>query len=107
LQLKVGDHAYLRVSPTKCVQRSRVRGKLAPRYVGPYEITEICGSVAYRMRLRPPLVAFHDIFHVSPLKKCIQVPTKIVEQQEIWVETDLSYRECPVKILDTKERVTR
>jgi hypothetical protein len=53
LQFEVGDHVYLWVSPTKGVQRFGVRGKLAPRYVGPYEITEICGTVAYRERLPP------------------------------------------------------
>jgi hypothetical protein len=49
LQFEVGDHVYLRVSPTKGVQRFGVRGKLAPRYVGPYEITKISGPVAYRV----------------------------------------------------------
>jgi hypothetical protein len=62
-----------------------VREKLAPRYVGPYEITEICEPVAYRVRLPPQLAAIHDIFHVSQLKKCIRVPTEIVEQKEILV----------------------
>jgi hypothetical protein len=84
-----------------------VRGKLAPRYVSPYEITEICGSVAYRMRLPPPLAAIHDIFHVSQLKNCIRVPTEIVEQKEILVEPDLSYIEYLIKVLDQKERVTK
>jgi len=51
LQFNVGDHIYLRVSPTKGVQQFRVKGKLAPRYVGPYEITKTCGPVAYRVRL--------------------------------------------------------
>ena len=53
LQFQVGDHVYLRVSPIKGVQRFGVKGKLAPRYVGPYEITEICGPVAYKVRLPP------------------------------------------------------
>jgi hypothetical protein len=83
LQFEVGNHVYLRVSPTKGVQMFGVRGKLAPRYVGPYEITEICGPVAYRVRLPPQLAAIHDIFHVSQLKKCIRVPTEVVEQKKI------------------------
>ena len=49
LQFNVGDHVYLRVSPTKGVQRSGIKGKLAPRYIGPYEIIEVCGPVAYRL----------------------------------------------------------
>ena len=89
------------------MQRFGIKGKLAPRYVGPYEIIENCGPVAYKLRLPPQLTATHDVFHVSQLKKCIRVPTEIVEQQEILVEPDLSYVEQPVKILDRKERGTR
>ena len=107
MQFEVGNHVYLRVSPTRGVQRFGVKGKLAPRYVGPYEIIEICGPVAYRVRLPPQLSTIHDIFHVSQLKKCVRVPTEIVEQEDIRVEPDLSYVEYPIKVLDRKERVTR
>jgi hypothetical protein len=84
-----------------------VKRKLAPRYVGPYEIIEECGPMAYRVRLPSQLAAIHDVIHVSQLKKCVRVPTKIVEQQEIMVEPDLSYVEQPIKTLDQKERSTR
>jgi hypothetical protein len=107
LQFQVGDHVYLRVSPTKGVQRFGIKGKLAPRYVGPFEITEACGPVAYRLRLPSQLAAIHDVFHISQLKKCIKVPTEILEQQAIKIDPDLSYVERPIQILDTKERVTR
>jgi hypothetical protein len=100
LQFEVGDHVYLRVSPTKGVQRFGVRGKLAPRCIGRYEITKTCRPVAYRVRLPPQLAAIHDIFHISQLKKCIRVPTEIVEQNEILVEPDLSYVGYPIKVLD-------
>jgi hypothetical protein len=89
------------------VQKFVVRGKLAPRYVVPYEITEICGPMSYRVQLPPSLAIIHDIFHISQLKKCIQFQTEIVEQKEILVEPDLSYVEYPIKVLDQKERVTR
>jgi hypothetical protein len=84
-----------------------MEGKLAPRYIGSYEFIEECGPMAYRLRLPSLLAAIHDIFHVSQLKKCVRVPTEIVEQQEIMVEPDLSYVEQPIKILDQKERSTR
>jgi hypothetical protein len=61
-------------SPTKSVQRFGVTGKLAPRYIGPYEVTEKFGTVAYRIRLPDLLAAVHDVFHVSQLKKCEQIP---------------------------------
>jgi hypothetical protein len=80
---------------------------LAPRYIGPFEITKACGPVAYRIRLPSQLAAIHDIFHISQLKKCIKVPTEIIEQQAIEIEPDLSYVEWPIQVLDTKERVTR
>ena len=100
----VGDHVYLLVSPTRGVQCFRVKGKLAPRYVGPYEISEECGPVAYRLQLPSRLAAIHNVFHISQLKKCIRVPTEIIDQQELLVEPDLSYTEYPLKILDQRER---
>ena len=80
LQFEVGDHVYLRVSPTKGAQRFHLKGKLSPRYIGPFEILEICGPVAYQIRLPPRLVAVHNVFHISQLKKCVQVPEEILEQ---------------------------
>ena len=91
LKFSIGDHVYLRISPTRGIQRFGVKGKLAPRYVGPYEIIEECGPVAYRLRLPSRFVAIHDVFHISQLKKCIRVPTEIIDQQELLVEPDLSY----------------
>jgi hypothetical protein len=107
LQFQVGDYVYLRVSPTKGVQHFSIKGKLAPRYIGPFEITETCGPVAYRLHLPSQLVAIHDVFHISQLKKCIKAPTEIIEQQAIKIERDLSYAEQPIQILDAKERITR
>jgi hypothetical protein len=63
--------------------------------------------VAYRIRLPSQLTAIHDVFHISQLKKCIKVSTKIVEAQAVEIEPDLSYTEQPIQIVDTKERVTR
>nr|CAB3504395.1 unnamed protein product [Digitaria exilis] len=107
LQFEAGDHVYLKVSPTKGVQRFGLKGKLAPRYVGPYEITQQCGPVAYCVKLPEKLSTVHNVFHVSQLKKCLRVPTEVVEQEELSVEPDLSYDEHPIKILDEKERQTR
>jgi hypothetical protein len=107
LQFQVGDFVYLRVSPTKGVQRFGIKGKLAPRYVGPFEILGVCGPVAYKIRLPSRLAAIHDVFHISQLKKCIKAPTEIVETPTIEIEPDLTYTEQPIQILDTKERVTR
>jgi hypothetical protein len=107
LQFYVGDFVYLRVSPIRGVQRFGVKGKLAPRYIGPFEILEICGPVAYRLQLPSQLAAIHNIFHVSQLRKCVKIPTEIIDSQAIEIEPDLTYTEHPIRILDTKERSTR
>jgi hypothetical protein len=107
LQFQVGDFVYLRVSPTKGVQCFGIKGKLAPRHVGPFEILKVCGPVAYKIRLPSQLLAIHNVFHISQLKKCIKVRTEIIETRAIEIEPDLSYIEQPIQIMDTKERVTR
>jgi hypothetical protein len=99
LQFEVGDHVYLKVSPTKGVQRFRIKGKLAPRYIGPYEIKETCGPVAYQLKLPPHM-------SVSQLRKCVRLPTEVLPEPELEIEPDLSYQEHPVKVLDQKERST-
>ncbi|WVZ74857.1 hypothetical protein U9M48_022981 [Paspalum notatum var. saurae] len=101
------DHVYLRVSPMKGVHRFGVKGKLAPRYVGPFRITEQCGPVAYRLELPPHLAAVHDVFHVSQLKKCLRVPEEEIDTSQIQIQPDLTYEEKPIKILDQKQRSTR
>jgi hypothetical protein len=71
LVFKVGDHVYLKVSPIKEVNHFGVRGKLAPRYIGPFCILERCGAVAYQLELPEQLSDVHNVFHVSQLKKCL------------------------------------
>ncbi|WVZ59493.1 hypothetical protein U9M48_009621 [Paspalum notatum var. saurae] len=107
LVFEAGDQVYLRVSPMKGVHRFGVKGKLAPRYVGPFKITERCGPVAYRLELPPHLASVHDVFHVSQLKKCLRVPEEEVDTSQIQIEPDLTYEARPIKILDQKQRSTR
>jgi hypothetical protein len=107
LQFEVGDHVYLKVSPTKGVQRFGIKGKLAPRYIGPCEIKEAYGPVAYQLKLPPHMSAIYDVFHVSPLRKCVRLPTEVLSEPELEIKPDLSYQEHPIKVLDQKERSTR
>ena len=65
LTFEVGDYVYLKVSPIKGVQRFVVKRKFAPRYVGPYKITERKGNVTYKLQLPPEISAIFDVFHVS------------------------------------------
>jgi hypothetical protein len=107
LEFEVGNHVYLRVSPMKGMKRLGVKGKLAPRYIGPFPILEKCGFVAYKFDLLPSLPGVYDIFHMSQLKKCLKVPMDVVLPKVTQLEADLSYPEHPIKVLDQKDRVTR
>jgi hypothetical protein len=107
LMFEVGDYVYLKVSPMKGVACFGVKGKLAPRYIGPFPILERCEEVAYKLQLPESLTAMHNVFHVSQLKKFLQVPDQITDISNINLELDLTYSEYPIQILDQKDRDTR
>ena len=69
LEFEVGDYVMLKVSPMKGVKRFGAKGKLAPRFVGPFKVLERIGSMAYRLELPKQLKGVHDVFHVSMLRK--------------------------------------
>jgi hypothetical protein len=98
---------YLKVSHMRGLRRFKIRGKLAPRYIGPFKILEQRGEVAYQLELPPQLSDVHDVFHVSQLRKCLRVSEEQMPLEELQVGEDLTYQEYPVKILDTSEKVTR
>ncbi|GJV61786.1 putative reverse transcriptase domain-containing protein [Tanacetum coccineum] len=100
LEFSVGDYVFLKVSPWKGVVRFGKKGKLAPRFVGPFEIIEKVGPVAYRLDLPEELNGVHDTFHVSNLKKCLADPTLQVPLDEIRVDAKLNFMEEPVEILE-------
>ena len=97
----------LKISPTKGVVRFGLRGKLNPRYVGPYEILERIGDMAYRLALPPSLEGVHNVFHVSMLRKYIRDPDQIIALEPLKIQANLSTVERPVKIMDTKEKILR
>ncbi|GJX93139.1 putative reverse transcriptase domain-containing protein [Tanacetum coccineum] len=100
LEFSVGEHVLLKVSPWKGVAHFGKKRKLAPRFVGPFEITERIGPVAYRLRLPEELNGVHDTFHVSNLKKCLADPPLPIPLDEIQVDTKLNFVEEPVEILE-------
>ncbi|GJS44155.1 hypothetical protein Tco_0569198 [Tanacetum coccineum] len=100
LEFEVGDRVLLKVTPWKGVVRFGKKGKLAPRYVGPFEILERIGLVAYRLRLPEELNSVHDTFHVSNLKKCLADANLHVPLDEIKVDKTLRFVEEPVEIMD-------
>jgi hypothetical protein len=84
-------------------RRFRVKGNLAPSYVGPFKIINRKGEVAYQLELPPQLWEVHDAFHVSQLKKCLRVPEEQLPMQYLDLGGDLTYSERPIKILDNTE----
>ncbi|GJV56133.1 putative reverse transcriptase domain-containing protein [Tanacetum coccineum] len=100
LEFEVGDRVLLKVSPWKGVVRFGKKGKLAPRYVGPFEIVERVGPVAYRLKLPQELSCVHDTFHVSNLKKCLAEPDVQVPLDEIEIDENLRFVEEPIEIVE-------
>jgi hypothetical protein len=107
LSFEVGDFVYLKVSPIRGVRRFGVKGKLAPRYIGPYQILARRREVAYQLSLPENLSVVHDVFHVSQLKKCLRVPEEQLLVEGLEVQEDLTYIEKPTQIIETADRVTR
>jgi hypothetical protein len=103
LEFEVGYRVYLRVSPTRGVKRFRIKGKLAPRYIDLFPILARLGNVAYRLELPPTLVGLHNVFYVSQLKKCLKPPVDVIVDDVSPLDTNMSYLEHPVKILDQQD----
>ena len=107
LEFQVGDYVFLKIAPMKGIMRFGKKGKLSPRYTGPFEILERIGKVAYKLALPPELASVHNVFHVSMLKKYVPDPSHVLSQEPIEVQTDLTYKEKPAQILDRDEKVSR
>ena len=99
IRYEVGEKVFLKVSPWKKVMRFGKKGKLSPRFIGPYEVIEKVGPVAYRLALPPDLDKIHNVFHVSMLRRYRSDPTHIVSSETIELRPDLTYEEEPVEIL--------
>ena len=108
LEFEVGDHVFfLKVMPKRGVVRFGKRGKLSPRFIGPFEILERVGTVAYRLVLPPSMTGVHEVFHVSMLRKYTPDPAHVVDWGQIEVDTDRTFEEEPVCILDSRDQVLR
>ncbi|XP_017976429.1 PREDICTED: uncharacterized protein LOC108661944 [Theobroma cacao] len=107
LEFQVQDHVFLKVSSTKGVMRFGKKGKLSPRYIGPFEILERVGVVAYRLAVQPDLSNIHPVFHVSMLRKYNPDPSHVIQYENIQLQDDLTYEEQPVAILDRQVKKLR
>ena len=103
----MGDHVFLKVMPKRGVVRFDKRGKLAPRYIRPFKILKRVGTFAYQLVLQSSLSGVHEVFHVSMLRKYTPDPAHVVDWGEITVNTNGTFEEGPVRILDRRDQVLR
>ena len=107
MEYQVGEKVFLKVSPWKGILRFSKQGKLSPRYIGPYEIIEKIGPLAYRLALPIELSFIHNVFHVSMLRRYRSDPSHIVQEPEIEISEKLTYVEESVEILDRRVKQIR
>ena len=107
LEFCVDDWVFLIVSPIKGVMRFGKKGKLSPRFIGPYWILRRVGQVAYELELLSGQESIHLAFHVSILRKCVGDPSRVVQVEDVQIIEVLSYEETPVAILDRQVRILK
>ena len=107
IRYEIGKKVFLKVSPLKKVMRFRKNGKLNPRFIGPYEVIEKVGPMAYKLALPPDLEKIHNVFHVSMLRRYRSDPSHVVSTETIELRPDLTYEEEPVEILARKVKELR
>ena len=107
LEFEVGDHVFLKVMLKRGVVKCGKRGKLALRYIGPFEIFERMGTFSYLLALPPSLSSVHEVFRVSMLRKYTPDQAHVVDLGDINVDTDGTFEEGPLRILDSLNQVLR
>ena len=107
LEFEVGDQVFLKVMPKRGVVKFGKQGKLLSRFVGPFEILERVGTVAYLFALPPSMSGVHEVFHVSMLRKYTLDPAHVVDWEQIEVDTDGTFEEEPMCIFDSRDQVLR
>ncbi|XP_050897941.1 uncharacterized protein LOC127104838 [Lathyrus oleraceus] len=100
LEFEVDDHVFLRVTPVMGVGITLKSRKLTPRFIGPYQISEKVGDVAYQITLSPSLANLHDVFHVSQLRRYIADPSHVVQLDDVEVRDNLTVETLPMRIED-------
>ena len=107
LEVNVGDHIFMKLSPLKGSLRFGKKGKLTPRFIGPFEILQRLGPIAYRLALPPSLHRIHDVFHISNLRGYVPDPSHVIRYEPLQLKENLTYVEEPVQILKRMKRTLR
>ena len=107
LEFEVGDHVFLKEMPNRGVVKFGKHEKLSPRFIGPFDILERVDTVAYRLALPPSMLGVYEVFHVSILRRYTLDQAYVVDWGEIEVDTDGTFEEGPVCIMDSRDQVLR
>ncbi|CAA7014943.1 unnamed protein product [Microthlaspi erraticum] len=107
LEFQVGDRVYLKMAMLRGPNRSIAENKLSPRFMGPFPVVERVGPLAYRLELPEIMKAFHKVFHVSMLRKCLHPTEELVARIPEDLQPDLTVPAVPVRILERREKVLR
>ena len=107
MEFEVGDHVFLKVMPKRGVVRYGKRGKLSLSFIGPFAILKRVGTIAYQLALPPSMSGVHEVFHVSMLRRYTLDPAHVVDWGEIEFDTDGTFEEGPVCIVDSRDQVFR
>ncbi|KAA3461461.1 Chromo domain-containing protein [Gossypium australe] len=102
----LGDKVFLKVSPWKKVLRFGHKGKLSPRFIGPYEVIERIEPVAYRLALPPELNRIHNVFHMSMMRRYRSDPSHVITLTEVEIQPDMTYNDESIKILARGDKRT-
>ena len=103
----MGDHIFVKVTPIKGQTHFRAKGKLAPRYVGPYEIIEKINPVEYQVALPPEMEHMHNVFHILMLRDYLRDPFHIIEPTHVVLSDDYSYKERLIQIVNRRIKKLR
>ncbi|XP_073317280.1 uncharacterized protein [Primulina huaijiensis] len=104
LEFAVGDHVFIKIATMKDVMRFGKKGKLSLRFIAPFEILEIVGSLAYRVAVPPNLARVHKVIHISMLCKYMSNPSHVLKFEPLQLKPNMSYEEKPTQILVRQER---
>ena len=107
LTFEVGGHVFLKVAPMKGVMRFGKKGKLSPRFIGPFQILDKVGDRAYRLALPPSLLGVHNVFHVSMLRKYLEDPSHVLSYESLELTPGMTYEEVPVRVLEREVKQLR
>ena len=107
LEFQAGDHVFFRVTHVTGVGHALKSKKLTPHFIGPYQISDRIGNVAYRVVLPPNLSNLHDVFHVSQLRKYISDPSHVVSMDDVQVRDNLTVETMPVRITEREMKTLR